>query len=134
MEVVPATFAQFSSPQLCFLPTSHHFFHSHSFSSLFLFLNQDLFLSLPLMQHLTAPRLCPPLGLGRATSASFSRCPQGSSVPANRNAKVPSTAVLLFPQVLLLSLEGAVCCGEAGDRIRPPSAFFKGAASPNFSL
>lgn len=130
MEVVPATFAQFSSLQ-CVSSPPPITFHSHT---LFLFLKQDLFPSLPLMQHLTAPRLSPPLGLGRATSPSFSRCLPSSSVPANHNAKVLSTAVLLFPQVLLLSLEGAVCCGEAGDRIRPPSAFFKGAAFPDFSL
>ena len=70
----------------------------------------------------------------------FAQVPAGqlSSQPTKVLSKVPSTVLLLFPQVLLLSLEEAVSLlwGRrlAGDGIRAPSAFFKGAASPDFPV
>lgn len=46
----------------------------------------------------------------------FAQVPAGqlSSQPTKVLSKVPSTVLLLFPQVLLLSLEEAVCCGGGG--------------------
>lgn len=71
-----------------------------------------LLLPLPLIRGLKAPRALPSFRLGKNYFCSFSRCLQGSSVPSHPITKVPSTAVPLFPQVLLLSLERTVCCGK----------------------
>lgn len=98
-------------PHGCFLPIFNAFSHSH-FPPLFLLLNQDQLLSWPGMWCLTPPPSSAILQGWEELLQQFIRVPAGqlSPQPTKVLSKIPSATLLLFPQVLLLSLEEAVCC------------------------